>query len=233
MGVSEGTIRNARSGAQNYAPDEKRVGKDGKAYPASSKSKQKQRRTTKKTDTEPVQDYVRSAVQNDEAISREKVAKDFNVTEHTVTIARAREEGRQKAFAEINAISIEALRSASMKEKYTAAVRSMQKKLQHDFDVQFREAVRVEVQKQCDSAFPRLQEAQNETFREKELYRRYLAEAKKMFTNVEYELILMCCHEDNVASKTKRKEATQLLLLKRFALTGTDSLKKNHLKVVC
>jgi hypothetical protein len=188
------------------------------------KGKKGKKQRTKKTDTKPVQEHVRSAVQNDEAISREKVAKDLNVTEHTVTIARAREEGRHDAFVEINTVSAEALQSASVKEKYVAAVRSMQKKLQHEFDINFREAVRVEVQKQCDATFPRLQEAQDKAFEEEQRFRRYLAETKKIMTVQQFKDVASCLHPDSRISITeeKLKRTFQMFLPKKFALTGEE-----------
>lgn len=41
LGVSEGTVRSARnSGAQDYAPEAERTGRDGKSYPVAQKPKQ-------------------------------------------------------------------------------------------------------------------------------------------------------------------------------------------------
>jgi hypothetical protein len=215
---NEFRLRNAEKTEPNRehsAPKSKKQSRSGKSGRARKPSR------ANKPDTTQVQDHIREAVQNEEPIHRSATAKEFNVSEYAVSLATAREEERKTLLAELGLISIEALKSASIKEKYIAHCRMEDKKREQEFESRVQE----EVKKRIDRAFPHLQKAENEAYSTKERYQRLLKEQTKMFTEAEFELLLMCCHEDNVASIEKRKKATQLLLHKRFAMTGTEGRK--------
>lgn len=133
-----------------------------------------------------------------------------DVFERAALAERARNEVLEELGVDPNTLSTTAA------QKLEVAIRQHKRKLDQEFEAR----IQIEYKARFDKHFPDMQKRYNEAFREKETYRKFMDQQKKVFTPDQFKVILMCLHPDGERSAGKLTEAFRLFNAKRFALTG-------------
>jgi gamma-glutamylcyclotransferase (GGCT)/AIG2-like uncharacterized protein YtfP len=166
-------------------------------------------------------EVVRPLVEAGEPVPRDKLAAEQGLTHNAIQRAEIAEHARLEALADPE-IDVTTL-SMTAQQKIAAGERQMRRRLEADYAARLRgldEEVRQQVLTRNKEYLAKLNAMEDEAAETKRTYREFMDRQKKIFTKDEYRLLVMCVHADAAISEDKRNEATRLLLVKRFALTG-------------
>lgn len=159
-------------------------------------------------------DIVRPLIEAGKTVSPHRLEKLYGISHYTFDAAITAELARKQAHAD-PPIDPETL-PKSAKAKLDAAIRQHKRKLDSEYNARRM----AEIAEHLKRIEPELQAQKNAAYESEKLYRDFLKRQDKMFTRAEFMLLIMCVHADPNVSPEKRTEAAQLLLARRFALTG-------------
>lgn len=184
IGVTDMTVLRARKseGATNVAP-EKRLGKDGKSYPAKRPLTEKQ---------------AKIVALKDSGMSEREIALEAGTSERYVGLTKQLQRGQEETEAQIDPATL----SATAQEKLAAAMRQQERRL----DLAFETRVREECRKRIDDII--LPEYLKEIADAKEV----IKARKGVMRRVTFKKILACLHPDLV-DKERRVRYTEAFQL--------------------
>jgi hypothetical protein len=173
--------------------------------------------------TDKVREAVRSAVEADKPIERERLAKELKVSPRTVENAALMERGRLEGLYESqeDAVVDRIALSMSVKQKIDVTLKRERGKLAAEHTARkaaFDEEVRQQVLKENAAYLADLEQMRNKAHETEQWYRELINNHQPPLTTEEFMLLHLCVRGD--ASAEKRHAAGVLLNTKRPILTG-------------